>query len=130
LPANIPSDSYRGDTLRFSIDQSYLFATTRGKTSSTKGLLAVFSLKDNSNNGPISPNPVHIWETPTSGGKGNAIEISPCKTGEVEWIVLTDDADEVEGGGGIHVLEWDGKGIEIVDSIKLAEGTSHAVWLS
>lgn len=88
------------------------------------------------------------WETPTSGGKANAIEIIHRESDSGEdtkaWILLTDDDESVESGGpGIRVIEWSGwkKGISVAaewpgerDSQSYSEddgmrGGSHAVWL-
>lgn len=72
------------------------------------------------------------WTTPTSGGKANAIELSPFRPADgVQWIVLTDD--EV---GLVVLLEWDAaqQTISEVDRLQLPGGaeasSSHAVWLS
>ena len=131
--------SYRGDTLRLSQDGQYLFVTTRGMTTDTRGYLAVWRVAPDGTLGSSScgtsedPHaPLDRYETPTSGGKANAIETFPFhlegSEGRNDWIVLTDDID-----GWVWVLEWDGKKIEEVAGVRLeAEGTgaSHAVWLS
>ncbi|KAM0755146.1 Muconate cycloisomerase 1 [Meredithblackwellia eburnea MCA 4105] len=139
----IPSDkdplrkTFRGDTLRFSQDGQYLFVTTRGMTSATRGYVSVW--KVGADGLLASEEPVDRYETPTSGGKANAVETfpfhprgSPITT---DWIVLTDDQD-----GWIIILEWDGKKISEKASVRLgvedgdgetdAVGASHAVWLS
>ncbi|KAL8286216.1 hypothetical protein RQP46_004704 [Phenoliferia psychrophenolica] len=131
--------SYRGDTLRFSQDGQYLFVTTRGMTTDTKGYVAVWHVAPDGTLGSSSigtkedPHaPLDRFETATSGGKANAIETFPFHPEGQEvrkdWIVLTDDIE-----GWVWVLEWDGKKIEEVAGVKLEEegtGASHAVWLS
>ena len=118
--------SYRGDTLRLSQDGQYLYVTTRGKTSATRGYVSVWrvaadgTLGDDSNvpyDDPYAP--LTRWETPTSGGKANAIDTFPfhAKDSPVtkDWIVLTDDE---EGTGWIWILEWDGKRMEEIAALR------------
>lgn len=87
------------------------------------------------------------FQTPTSGGKANAIDILPKPLSESGlWILLTDDDDATTsptGVGAVRVLEWDGwmgEGIKLVaewpspDSPHKLEGerirgASHAIWL-
>ena len=76
-----------------------------------------------------------FYETPSSGGKANAIEIAPfrgtgdgtAQQGGAEWIVLTDD-DE----GLAAILEWDATSRQLSEIARVAVpgGTSHAIWLS
>lgn len=79
--------------------------------------------------------PSAVWETPTSGGKANAIEVVAVNgrglqgEGEAEekdWIVLTDSEQ-----GLVLVLSWDGEKFQEVSRVKMMEGdgASHAVWL-
>lgn len=126
-------DSYRGDTLRLSQDGHYLYATTRGKTSSTKGYITTWFVYPSSF---LSEEPLKRWETPTSGGKSNAIEAFPfhslSRVGGKDWIVLTDDE---EGMGYIWIIEWDGEDMFVLSTLRILEedqgvGSSHAVWLS
>lgn len=128
--------SYRGDTLRFSQSGHYLYATTRGKTSSIPGFVSVFSV---SPDGSLRPEPLDTYETATSGGKANAVEAFPFHSndgdnGEKDWIALTDDQD-----GWVWILEWDGVKLLEIAGVRLGEeeegegqgvGASHAVWLS
>jgi carboxy-cis,cis-muconate cyclase len=89
------------------------------------------------------------WETPTSGGKSNAIELKAKNSAEGEgygvWIVLTDDEDDDESNSGaVWVLEWDsakakeikavakwdGRGVKGIDEDgEGMAGGSHAIWL-
>jgi carboxy-cis,cis-muconate cyclase len=108
-----------------------VFATTRGKTSTTPGYLCAFALDPDSSHltSPSSP-PAAVYQTPTSGGKANAIEVIQVNgrgtEGEKEWIVLTDDEE-----GWVVVISWDGIKLEEVTRVKLlpSDGASHAVWL-
>ncbi|GAA5861332.1 hypothetical protein JCM3774_000213 [Rhodotorula dairenensis] len=162
---------YRGDTLRLSADQRRLYVTTRGKTPAQRGWVATFALdpedwsvreekaKDQEEEeveagyGAISR-----YETATSGGKANAIEVFPKEFWPAaatergadgdgrDYVVLTDD--EL---GYVSVLEWRDEWNELRDvaSVQLgvdvpvdgddpgqvvpgeeATGASHAVWLS
>ncbi|KAF4585089.1 hypothetical protein EYR40_001925 [Pleurotus pulmonarius] len=146
---------YRGDTLRFlppsplHPSPRFLFATTRGATVETKGWLTVFRLdQEGAIVGEDTEDDVERWETPTSGGKANAIEIIHGETDGGQdmkaWIVLTDDDESVVNGGpGIRVIEWSGwkKGISVVAEWPMERGSqtsfegermrggSHAVWL-
>jgi carboxy-cis,cis-muconate cyclase len=157
LPPSSNSDDYRGDTLRLqpptfkSPSPTHLFATTRGFNTSHRGFLAVFRILPN---GLLDSDEdvIERWQTPTSGGKANAIELkakSPedsaagDKSTEVDgvWIALTDDEPEA---GGLWILEWDshcgGRNgcIRIVaewsgegegEGRVSMDGSSHAVWL-
>lgn len=89
------------------------------------------------------------YETPTSGGKANALDLLPKIGAEPSssavWILLTDDDDAAaspDGGSGVRVLEWDGWGTgvkEVVgwpspgangaENALRMEGGSHAIWL-
>ncbi|GAA5981540.1 hypothetical protein JCM10908_004146 [Rhodotorula pacifica] len=124
---------YRGDTLRLSADQRRLYVTTRGKTASQRGWVATFALesdgsvreKQGSQKGYGAQS---RYETQTSGGKANAIEVFPAEfwptsaseavgtdttTTETmidgagpgpqgrDYLVLTDD--EL---GYVSILEW------------------------
>lgn len=72
-----------------------------------------------------------VYETPTNGGKANAIEVVAVngrgKGDEQEWIVLTDDSDP----GLVVVISWNGQAFEEVSRVELmqGDGASHAVWL-
>ena len=79
------------------------------------------------------------WETPTSGGIANAIELQAKDPSEGDglWIVLTDDDDD-DDGPAVRILDWNP-----TDGISVAaewpaersaegpqvEGASHAIWL-
>lgn len=77
---------YRGDTLRLSADHRRLYVTTRGKTPSQRGWVATFDLapdgsvreaattREGEGYGAVSR-----FETQTSGGKANAIEVFPAE---------------------------------------------------
>lgn len=84
-----------------------------------------------------------LYETPTSGGKANAISLAPYHVSSsaasggregVEWLVLTDDEQ-----GYVFMIEWDAERgtFEEISRMKLGlddEGkavmASHAVWLA
>ncbi|KAG6908842.1 hypothetical protein DXG01_003008 [Tephrocybe rancida] len=145
LPSSTPALDpaiFRGDTLLLAPPTpsnpapKALFATTRGATTSTRGWLSTFLLDKDG----LFVEGDEYWETPTSGGKANALDVTPKDQGEGVWILLTDDDDSAagEGGGGVRVLEWDGWGTGGVRVIagwpqagegKLMQGGSHAIWL-
>ncbi|KAG6883825.1 hypothetical protein C0993_003529 [Termitomyces sp. T159_Od127] len=141
----LPRSSFRGDTLLLSPSTPThpapraLFATTRGAASSTHGWLSTFRLDAD---GLFVDDDPEYWETSTSGGKANALDVRRKDEGESEgvWILLTDDDDAAvgEGGGGVRVLEWDGWGTGGVRVVagwprpgdgEIMCGGSHAVWL-
>ncbi len=75
------------------------------------------------------------FETRTSGGKANAIELAPTAAGgsESDLLVLTDDEE-----GWVDVVSFDGGNEEfrVEATAKLpklgsgeAQGASHAIWL-
>ena len=165
VPCNLRSDAsgFRGDTLRLrpptagSPRPTHLFATTRGGVRGVRGWLVVFALDEDGLfvGGGDSYDSIEIseagevgvdrWETPTSGGRANAIELrAKDESGDDGvWIVLTDD-EELEGDGpvaAVRVLEWDSVyGVRSVvewpsgenaetENLTLVEGASHAIWL-
>lgn len=159
LPNNLTSSSelshsFRGDTLILSPSTSaspnpkVLIATTRGATSDTRGWLSIFPL-DEEGCFTSHPTDAERYQTPTSGGKANAIDISTKdSSGDGLWILLTDDDDETasaSGTGAIRILEWGGwgnGGVNVVaewpsntDEISMnsheerIQGASHAIWL-
>ncbi|GAA5846851.1 hypothetical protein JCM9279_004466 [Rhodotorula babjevae] len=110
---------YRGDTLRLSADARRIYATTRGKTPSERGWVAVFdlagdgSVREREREGAALERGYGArsrFETRNSGGKANAIEVFPFHRGVGagssaaegrDWVVLTDDEE-----GFVSVLEW------------------------
>jgi carboxy-cis,cis-muconate cyclase len=133
-----------------------LITTTRGSSSDVRGWLSVFPLALNGDFSSLEPNKgadqeAERFQTPTSGGKANAIDILPKEGEDGVWILITDD-DEVtaspNGTGAIRVLEWEGwgkDGVKIVaewpsvsdesvssDSAERerVQGASHAIWLN
>ncbi|WAQ90303.1 hypothetical protein PtA15_12A291 [Puccinia triticina] len=123
---------YRGDTVRIvpaslvDLPHEYVFATTRGIDPSRPGLLAVFEY--NTDTQTLSN--LLRWETPTSGGKANAIELSHVRTGRnVLELVLTDDQ---LGALSIVQCDLDTLQVQVVSSCLIDEigvGASHAVWI-
>lgn len=124
---------YRGDTIRLSKSTPFVFATTRGKDASVRGFLCAYAI-DPLTGHLVRPSeaPSAVWETPTSGGKANAIEVIDVKGrdgglgDEKDWIVLTDSEQ-----GLVMVIAWDGEAFEEVSRVQLmhGDGASHAVWL-
>jgi carboxy-cis,cis-muconate cyclase len=136
--------------LRLSLDGERLYVTTRGKTPAEKGFVSVWTISqtdgsvvEEEQGGERGYGALSRYETETSGGKANAIEVFPFTTPRGErtvrdWIVLTDD--EL---GWVTVLEWKGpeEGLSEVAKVQLGRqegaeedergtGASHAVWLS
>lgn len=144
LPPDVPITDYRGDTVRLSPGGNEILATTRGKTSAIKGFVTAWKLDWSAGLSPVvgGQEPVSRFETPTSGGKANAIEFAPRyasqdgKGSDVKDLaVLTDDEQ-----GFVLVLEWNGTDLVEVARTKLPgkddedenepEKASHAIWLS
>ncbi|GAA5867521.1 hypothetical protein JCM1840_002537 [Sporobolomyces johnsonii] len=162
---------YRGDTLRLSSDGRRLYVTTRGKTPRERGWVSVWKVADD---GSIDESDISSsssresqeeetgygalsrFETPTSGGKANAIEVCPFHVHVTpprdpttaaaaaaavdghDYVVLTDDEQ-----GWVWVLEWRDEwnelrevaGVQLgrqdgADEDESGTGASHAVWLS
>lgn len=137
----IPTDKdpklYWADEVRLSTGPDpahprYLYASTRGLESHTKGYVAVFSL--NPDGTLESDEPIHIWQTPTSGGLANAIEPAPWQKGQgedIEYAALTDSEE-----GWVFVLGFDGKEVREVARLSLGRteegevvGVATAVWV-
>lgn len=136
---------FRGDTLMLAPPSSafpsprVLFTTTRGGKPDTRGWLSAFALDEDG----LFTSQVQRFQTPTSGGKANAIDLlQKSASGEGGlWIVLTDDDDTTaspSGTGAVRVLEWDETAIQTVcewpssgEEINGERilGASHAIWL-
>lgn len=159
LPRSLPSSqsnhNFRGDTLMLSPASlnshnisDFVVATTRGPTPGVRGWLSIFALDEQGEFFVPEDGDGERYETPTSGGKANAIDLLAKEDGKGVWILLTDDdegiCDEAEGGrskGAVRVLEWNGfdtGGIKMVaewpgqhDEANPARimGASHAIWL-
>lgn len=137
--SNNQRSNWRADTLRFSSNLEYLFATTRGKSPSTKGSLLAYRLH-------ISNNPqlqvklsrVAHFETRTSGGKANAIELAPPlhpspNHHHTDLLILTDDEQ-----GWLDIISFSdtNQSFTVQASTQLPNlesghfhGASHAIWL-
>lgn len=127
---------WRGDTLRFSSDLKYLFASTRGKSVDQKGILLAYKLTTSSDRGELGVDLKEVarFETRTSGGKANAIELAPgTAEGEPDLMILTDDEE-----GWLDVISFTPEEkFRVEASAKLpalengdAQGASHAIWLN
>ncbi|PWZ02738.1 putative isomerase YbhE [Testicularia cyperi] len=130
--------SWRGDTLRLSSDTRYLFASTRGKTELQKGLVVAYQLlvSDDQEAGlSVQLKQVARFQTRTSGGKANAIELAPhYSPSPPDLLVLTDDEQ-----GYIDILEWNPTTheftVKATTQLPLLpgnggfQGASHAIWL-
>lgn len=111
----------------------------------TRGFVRAWALSESSGLLSSPDSPLHTYETPSSGGKANAIEFAPSPasvgasvgTGDErkgkDLAVLTDDEQ-----GWVLVLEWDGSDLREMSRVRLPgtdedgkqEGASHAIWLS
>ncbi|KAJ1029079.1 hypothetical protein NDA18_002707 [Ustilago nuda] len=109
IPQSEDEGLYWADEVRLSCPSSqpegeyplYMFASTRGLASGTKGWVAVFQLDED---GLVVPqgraekdelgDALCLWQTPTSGGWANAIEPAPTflqgSCGSAQYAVLTD----------------------------------------
>jgi len=159
--ASTSNHHFRGDTLMLPPSTSrnpnprMLITTTRGSSSDVRGWLSIIPLAVNGDFSLLEPNEgadqeAERFQTPTSGGKANAIDILRKEGEDGVWILLTDD-DEVtaspNGTGAVRVLEWEGWG---KGGVKIAaewpsvndtsasvgsagrervQGASHAIWL-
>jgi carboxy-cis,cis-muconate cyclase len=130
---NHKTKDYRGDTVRLSPDGKYLFATTRGMTTSQKGFIKVWNINEDASKQVLSEK--LIYTTRNSGGKAHAIEFAPRYGGEdlsSDFAVFTDDEQ-----GYVSILEWNGNDLQDVATIQLppldngeAQGASQAAWIS
>lgn len=124
------ADEVRLSNLNSSNTPRYLYASTRGLESGTKGYVAAYELAAD---GSIAGPAVDIFETRTSGGLANAIEPAPgplvSDTGD-EFIALTDSEQ-----GFVVILAFDGSRFREVASTRLvrdggeAATAATAVWL-
>ena len=136
LPHNQSPEAFWADEVRVSHilhegsgQPKYLWASTRGLKSETKGYIAVYPLDENG--WFASTTAIHIWETPTSGGIANAIEPAPGPVDGVEYAALTDTEE-----GFVFVVAFNGKLIKEAARLKLTEEgdtdlvkAATAVWL-
>jgi carboxy-cis,cis-muconate cyclase len=145
LPAGADRGQYRGDTVRLSPDGKAVLATTRGKTSATKGIVRAWRLlptehaaasEERGGRRAVQEEPLCTFETETSGGKANAIEFAARygdhqftqaeqeqgATQGMDLAVLTDDEQ-----GYIWILEWDGQDLKQVARTKLPGKASGRV---
>ncbi|KXN84887.1 Muconate cycloisomerase 1 [Leucoagaricus sp. SymC.cos] len=118
LPDHIDPKSlhdFRGDTLLLTPPTAArpspdaLFTTTRGRTSATRGWLSIFALDENgyfeTGNRGHAVEAVIRYETPTSGGKANAIDLltkrkipSSQEESDGQGNAETDDQGNAETG--------------------------------
>jgi carboxy-cis,cis-muconate cyclase len=118
----------------------FLVTTTRGSSPDIRGWLSIFALNDHGDF--LQDGTEERFETPTSGGKANAVDLLSKQDGEGMWIVLTDDDDAVfgedgPGNGAVRVLEFNGLGAGGVNEVaewpkdqgEDIKGASHAIWL-
>jgi carboxy-cis,cis-muconate cyclase len=137
IPADKDPKLYWADEVRLSTGPDcekprYMYASTRGLESHTKGYVAVFSL--NADGTLASETVIDIWETPTSGGLANAIEPAPWRKGQnedEEFLAMTDSQE-----GWVFILSFDGESITEVTRLNLGKtdedevvGAATAVWL-
>jgi carboxy-cis,cis-muconate cyclase len=117
----------------------FLVTTTRGSTPDVRGWLTFIALD---HKGDFARDESEErFQTPTSGGKANALDLLSKQDGEGIWIVLTDDdeATFAEGGpgnGAVRVLEYNGLGTGVKEVAEWPtehkediKGASHAIWL-
>jgi carboxy-cis,cis-muconate cyclase len=134
IPADESPKKYWADEVRLSTgpDASkpkYMYASTRGLESATKGYVAVFPLKED---GTLdSEQAIDIWQTPTSGGLANAIEPAPWTENRVQYLAMTDSEE-----GWVFILSFDGQKIQEVARLNLGKtddgevvGCATAIWL-
>jgi carboxy-cis,cis-muconate cyclase len=137
IPADNDPKHYWADEVRLSTGPDpekprYMYASTRGLESHTKGYVAVFPL--NADGTLDSETAIDIWETPTSGGLANAIEPAPWRKGQnedEEFLAMTDSEE-----GLVFILSFDGKNVKEAARLSLGKtddgdvvGAATAVWL-
>lgn len=127
---------HRGGTLMLTPPTSQypapqaILTTTRGANKDVRGWVSLFRLDDEGRvvlppseeneetdgeeEGEENEEHVVRYETPTSTGKANALDIraipSTSEDGEGFWIILTDDDAAANERGAVRVLEWNGWG--------------------
>lgn len=132
IPAEKDPKEYWADEVRLptSPKPKYLYASTRGLNSETKGYVAVYKMNAD---GMVEGDALSIWETPTSGGIANAIEPAPHsgQHGDVEVLAMTDSEE-----AWVFVLSFDGRKVQEVARLALGKTAEEknvqaatAVWL-
>lgn len=125
IPKEEDPKIYWADEVRLSLanpsSPPYLFASTRGLEYHTKGYVAVFALNPEGTLKDLTP--MDIWQTPTSGGRANAIQPGPIVNGK-EYIALTDSQV-----GMVMIISWDGNRLEEVARVMLDDGAQAATAL-
>ncbi|KAH6909975.1 hypothetical protein BKA70DRAFT_1561599 [Coprinopsis sp. MPI-PUGE-AT-0042] len=131
---------HRGGTLMLTPPTSLhpapqaILATTRGASKNVKGWVSLFRLdedgrvvikhdgestREKANPESEDENYVIRYETPTSTGKANALDVraipstSNSEDKEGVWIILTDDDVAANKRGAVRVLEWRGWGTSL-----------------
>jgi hypothetical protein len=121
-----------------------LFASTRGLEHTEKGYViavpidtATGYMVPTHTSSPDEVEPLHRWQTPTSGGWANAISVCPTVGPRGEVFICLTDSEE----GWVWMLRWTREdGFEIVGTVNLNDandeefgerdvGASVAVWL-
>jgi carboxy-cis,cis-muconate cyclase len=124
LPEGKSAKLFWADEVRVSHDNRFLFASNRGLKPETKGYVLAFALEPS---GLLSSTePITIWETPTSGGRANAIEPAPFNDDGMNWLALTDSEQ-----GFVMILSFDGEKFDEVARITLPNNVEAAtvVWI-
>lgn len=135
LPEGADCSQYWADEVRLSPTAHFLFGSTRGLDSCTKGYVTAWGLggdgRLSGKQGMGKDTSLHRLETRTSGGWANAIAVCPYlgPSGEV-YLTLTDS--EV---GFVQVLAYGADtGFIVLDELSLGTDSKHVgasvtVWL-
>lgn len=124
LPSGQTKSSFWADEVVISPDSSVIFATNRGRATSSLGYLYAYSL--DSSGRPTSTTPLFMTKTPTSGGSANAITLRQEAEGKL-WIALTDSSV-----GAVYMYQFDGKNVTLTAQLPMKEGSccTNVAWLN
>ncbi|KAH6664414.1 putative carboxy-cis,cis-muconate cyclase [Halenospora varia] len=122
VPAGSSNSAYWSDEVALSYSNSYLWATSRARSSNSTGFISTFSL---SSDGAIQEQ-LFLNATTNSGGTANSVAPS---TFSDRFAALTDSS---VGFVEIWELAIDGKNASVVAKVMLEDGgcCANAVWYS
>ncbi|KAF8866949.1 carboxy-cis,cis-muconate cyclase [Acephala macrosclerotiorum] len=120
IPSGEANADYWSDEVALSYSNTYLWATSRSRSTNTTGYISAFSL---STNGSISS---QLFLTPTTNSGGTANSVAPSTFSD-KYVALTDSSL-----GFVEVWAFEGTNASVVARVNIEDGgcCANAVWYS